>query len=54
MACLNGLLLTYGADLRPQLPTAHRCLADYIKHAWGERLHKIKVCASLELGSWGN
>lgn len=34
MACLNGLLLTYGADLRPQLPTTHKALSTYIRHAW--------------------
>lgn len=34
MACLNGLLLTYGADLRPVMPTTHKALTSYIKHAW--------------------
>jgi hypothetical protein len=45
MACLNGLLLVYGADLRPQMPTTHRCLAEYVKHAWSERSHRVKVRA---------
>lgn len=33
-ASLNGLLLTYGSDLRPQLPTTHKALRSYVKHAW--------------------
>ena len=34
MACLNGLLLTYGADMRPHLLTTHKALSSYLKHAW--------------------
>jgi hypothetical protein len=34
MACLNGLLLAYGADLRPNLPSTHKIISSYIKHAW--------------------
>lgn len=34
MACLNGLLLSYGADLRPNLPSTHKVINSYVKHAW--------------------
>lgn len=34
MSCLNGLLLLYGGDLKPQLPTTHKAVSSYVKHAW--------------------
>jgi hypothetical protein len=42
---LNGLLLVYGADLKPQLPTTHKAVSSYIKHVW--TVHTglpLKVC----------
>lgn len=54
MMCLNGLLLTYGVDLRPNLPTTHKAISSYIKHAWAAHTSvPVKVGQGL-LFSWPN
>jgi hypothetical protein len=48
MACLNGVLLTYGADLRPVMLTTHKSLAGYVKHAWTVHTNvpvKVSICS---------
>jgi hypothetical protein len=48
MACLNGLLLSYGADLRPHLPSTYKAVGSYIKHAWAAHTSvpvKVRACA---------
>ncbi|WIA41126.1 hypothetical protein OEZ86_004752 [Tetradesmus obliquus] len=42
LASLNGLLLSYGEELRPTIATLHRPLQQYVKQAWGERNVRFK------------
>eukprot|EP00775_Hariotina_reticulata_P004991 gene4991-5233_t len=47
LSSVNGLLLSYGPDLRPAVATCHKALHDYIKQAWGERNQKLKLPAAI-------
>lgn len=55
MACLNGLLLSYGADLRPHLPSTFKVIGSYIKHAWTAHTSvpvKVRMCSASSVAQW--